>query len=154
MDSPAPRKLRLFRKSRERRGSVANTADINLDTLVALQVRHTAADIHFLPIPKQISQLLPQDVARKPHEGSDTLSEQVSEHVSEPVSQAAFAAFKQEVDAEISLRNAEMADLKACVATMEKDIALIRQAMRRIKALVIAGSFFVLAWTISVTLFL
>ena len=150
MDTPAPRKLRLFRKSRERRGSVASTADINLDTLVALQVRHTAADIHFLPVPKQLSQLLPQDVARKPHEGSDT----VFEHVSEPVSQAAFAAFKQEVDAEISLRNAEMADLKACVATMEKDIALIRQAMRRIKALVIAGSFFVLAWTISVTLFL
>ena len=164
MDSLDPRKFLLLRQAQRTQSSVAKFEDINLDGLIALQHRrrnqqgdhkgnqqgnHKAtAEIHFLPLPKRLAQLLPQE---------QTAPKQ--QNPSEAASRAEFDAFKQEVDAKIDLRNAEMITLRARVLAMQSDIALIRKSMLRIKRLTIAGSLFllcgfVLFWTMSVSFFL
>ena len=70
----------------------------------------------------------------------------------EAISRVEFEAFKQEVDAKIDLRNAEMVILRAHVLAMEKDIALIRKNMLRIKSFAVAGTLFILCWTVFVNL--
>ena len=172
MDSLDPRKFLLLRQAQRTRSSVAKFEDINLDGLIALQHRRrnqqgnqqgqpqgnqqgnqqgnkkATAEIHFLPLPKRLAQLLPQE---------QTAPKQ--QNPSEAASRAEFDAFKQEVDAKIDLRNAEMITLRARVLAMQSDIALIRKSMLRIKRLTVAGSLFllcgfVLFWTMSVSFFL
>ena len=150
MDTIDPRKLSLLRKTRRGQESVsksvAKSGEINLDGLVALQPRKPTLEIHFLPLPEHLAQLLPQE--QSPPKAQDT-----SEYTSEVVSRVAFESFKQEVDAKIDLRNAEMASLRVRLLVMEQEIALIRKSMLRIRTFTIAGSLFVLAWAMSLSLF-
>ena len=146
MNTLDPRKLSLLRKARRAHDSAAKfaakSAVINLDGLPALRPRKAISDIHFLPMPERLSQLLPQEHAVPKFQDRSDIA-----------SSAEVEALKKEIDSEINLRNAEMLALKARVLVMENDLVLIRKSMLRIKTFAVASSLFVLAWAVSVSLF-
>ena len=139
-------KLSLLGKAR---GSVAASSDINLDGLRARQGRSSEQgsrlEVHFLPMPEHLSQLLMQEraVSQAPSPLPALVPDLVPDFapdLSKVVSRAEFESFKKEVDAKIDMRNAEMLAFRVHLLTMEGDLVLIRKSMLRLKVLCVAGS--------------
>ncbi len=190
MDALDPRKIFRFAR-RMQTGKMletvaksgAKSGDINLDGLItsapqARKATHKATkatlEIHFLPLPEQLSQLLHPKSQAAPQEQDEEGNipqhpEKVIEKLiknSDIISRAEFEAFRQEMNAEmnavmnaevnaqINLRNTAIAALRARLLAMEQDIAVIRQTMFRLKRLFISGSFCMLAWMVALALLL
>ena len=180
MDTLDPRKIFRFAR-RMQTGKMletiaksgAKSGGINLDGLIittAPQAQKTTQKatltIHFLPLPEQLSQLLHPKVQEESQEEFQEQNEEgnvpqrpekIIEKLierSEIVSRAEFEAFRLEVKTQINLRNAAITALRARMLVMQQDIAAIRQAMLRLKRLIISGSLFMLACTLWLALLL